>query len=160
MIHGSEKFRAPSPLFIRGLTLIVIGLALELAIPIGLAIYPGESSSSGNSTALGNVTSSPACQAGTPAPDNPLCGVELGVVVIWNAVGIGLLVLGTSWLLEWRRSRRGSEPKKEAVPKSTGPVAGGYSAAVWVRCPQCGKPVDWPSEQCPRCSYEVRRAYR
>lgn len=174
MIHGSSRFRAPSPLVIRGLTLIAIGLAIELAVPMGLAIYPGEPTSagnstpSGNSTYIGNVSVSTTCQVGTPTPSNSNCGLSLGVEIIWNAVGIGLLILGTSWLLEWRRGKRGSasrsgqvdEPARTAAATAVSPAVGSMPPAVWVRCPQCGKPVDWPSEKCPRCTYEVGRVYR
>lgn len=166
MTNGSRRLRVPSPLAIRGLTLIAIGVAIELAVPIGLVIYPGESSSSGNSTGAGNVTLQPGCLLGTPAPLNPFCGLAAGLEILWNVVGIGVSVLGASWLIEWKRGKRGVQPgetkeaEQVAVPKPTGGIAGGYPPIVWVRCPQCGKPVEWPAGPCPRCSYEVSHGYR
>lgn len=49
-----------------------------------------------------------------------------------------------------------------AVPSEPAPAArppGRYDRMVWVRCTNCGLPVEWPARVCPRCAANLRATY-
>lgn len=96
--------------FVRACGLLLVGLFLELALPISAAVYPGTGS-------VGNL-----CQPGASSLFGGVCAVALTAVLIWNAIGIGIILLGISSLLEWwartpvRARRSWRSPTRRPVP--------------------------------------------
>jgi hypothetical protein len=114
----------------------VIGLTLELALPISLIVFPSPTSTA----SAGNITietnSSTGCAVFQAAPNNLGCAIVVTVVAIWNVVGIGVAVLGVSWILQYRRENPKSVPTLPAPPVRLGMQPVARQAGVSPRPPQ------------------------
>jgi hypothetical protein len=98
-----------SPLLLRGLVLLIVGSALELAVPVGIWAASTGSQPSNSTSPVTAYT--PSCGS--------LCGLAIGLVIIWNVIGIGTLLLGVSWVWQAIRETAASQPR----PRGGGPGA-------------------------------------
>lgn len=152
----------------RGMGLLLAGLVMELAVPLALSGQPS------SPFLTNNTTSSLSGQAQALID---------GILVLWNGVGIALIVLAVSAFYLTRSVLReasgGRSPPTAQDTRTTPPSASEvgqastvsvptvatkssraiYPLAIWVRCPSCGKPFEWPSETCERCGAPIGGSY-
>jgi hypothetical protein len=135
------------PLLLRAIAVMAIGFAIELAIPLSLAAFPVSNANLPFNGTGSSSSASQGCVPFTPSPSNAFCGYEVGIIILWNAIGVGVLIIGASWFLEWRRR----------VRPATAPVTA--ERAMWVRCTHCRLAVEWPTRECPSCGADLAQVY-
>lgn len=93
----------------------------------------------------------------TSGPSGILQVAGYSAAIAWGIQGMiaGLGILAASWIVAilWRpkmgEAERGASAPLTRAPRVTS--VGRFAVGTWVRCTVCGKPVEWPSERCPRC---------
>lgn len=134
---------------------VIIGLGTAALIGGLIVLALGiDVQSAANSIASGCV-SNPLCQLNTTAyaDDSARAAGLIIVGIIFTAVG------GITVFAGIRRPKATFRPPSEAMTSRLTPPPGAYSRMVWVRCTACGKPVEWPSNSCPRCG-DLLHSYR